>query len=199
MLPSSYEYWENRYACGGSSGSGSYGKLAQYKADFVNGVVLEHGVNSVIEFGCGDGNQLSLAKYPQYVGLDVSRAAIMQCAERFKDDEAKSFFLYDSRCFCDHASIVRGDLALSLDVIYHVIEDDIYRAYMSHLFGAARRLVVVYSSNMDDPSLPHIRHRCFLATVERLFTGWRLITQMPNRFPKESSSEFFVFGRDAIH
>ncbi len=72
----SASFWERNYQRGGTSGGGSYGELACGKADFLNAFVREHAVESVIEFGCGDGNQLSLAQYPSYIGLDVSRSAI---------------------------------------------------------------------------------------------------------------------------
>ena len=80
VFPGSQPYWERRYARGGDSGAGSYGRLAIFKAEFVNSFVRDHGIRSVIEFGCGDGNQLSLAEYPSYFGLDVSRSAVEACA-----------------------------------------------------------------------------------------------------------------------
>src|SRR5512139_2970605 len=79
----SKDYWEERYRAGGNSGGGSYGRLAQFKADVLNGFVERHGVESVLELGCGDGHQLELARYPKYIGLDVSVTAIRQCAARF--------------------------------------------------------------------------------------------------------------------
>ena len=51
-------YWEKRYAASGTSGVGSYALFAQFKADVVNQFVATHGVHSVVEFGCGNGNQL---------------------------------------------------------------------------------------------------------------------------------------------
>ena len=90
---SSSRYWENNYVRGGTSGNGSYGAFAQAKAEFLNTFVRRHDIKVVIEFGCGDGNQLALAEYPRYIGLDVSRAAIALCKRRFADDLAKSFFV----------------------------------------------------------------------------------------------------------
>ncbi|MFI5067905.1 MAG: hypothetical protein ACHP9Z_28540, partial [Streptosporangiales bacterium] len=79
-------YWERAYARGETSGDGSYGALARGKADFLNQFVRAHSVSTVLEFGCGDGNQLSLAEYPAYIGLDVSRTAVGLCQRRFRDD-----------------------------------------------------------------------------------------------------------------
>src|SRR5678815_1312722 len=68
----SAEYWEERYREGGNSGSGSYNRLARYKADVLNKFVEDNNISSVIEFGSGDGAQLKLASYPRYIGVDVS-------------------------------------------------------------------------------------------------------------------------------
>ncbi|MEP7025963.1 MAG: class I SAM-dependent methyltransferase, partial [Actinomycetota bacterium] len=172
----SADFWEQTYARGGTSGDGSYGALADAKAEFLNGFARDQGIQSVIEFGCGDGHQLSLASYPMYTGLDVSRAAIGLCKRQFGKDRTKSFFLYDGTSFVDHAGLFRADLALSLDVIYHLVEDLVYVTYMRHLFAAARQYVIVYSSNTEIPgTAPHVRHRRFTSWVEVNCPGWDLV------------------------
>ena len=52
------DYWEERYSKGKNSGAGSYNELARFKAEVLNGFVQKQNIRSVIEFGCGDGNQL---------------------------------------------------------------------------------------------------------------------------------------------
>src|SRR5579871_871877 len=84
-------YWDSEYRTGGNSGPGSYGRLAEFKADVINAFVDRHSVGTVIEFGCGDGNQLSLAQYPNYVGVDVSPIAVAKCRGRFTADPTKRF------------------------------------------------------------------------------------------------------------
>ena len=81
--------------------------------EFLNNFVNKNNIDSVIEFGCGDGHQLSLADYPRYIGLDVSRTAIELCSHRFLNDPTKSFFLYDGSVFCRSCGplqITAGDL-----------------------------------------------------------------------------------------
>jgi hypothetical protein len=192
----SADFWERRYARGGTSGKGSYGALALSKADFINGFVGRNGVQSVIEFGCGDGNQLSLADYPSYIGLDVSRAAIEMCKDRFADDLHKSFFLYDSSYFVDRAGLFKADMAISLDVVYHLVEDSVFEAYMGHLFGAGNRYVVVYSTNevMHDDA-PHVRHRCFSSWIDSNCPGWRLREVADGAAPGPRRADFFVYQR----
>ncbi len=183
-------YWNRRYQLGSDSGAGSYGQSAAHKAAFVNRFVAEHGIGSVIEFGCGDGNQLSLADYPRYLGLDVSPEAVRTCRGKFAADETKSFKLVE-----EYAG-ERADLTLSLDVIFHLVEDQVFADYMTLLFDAADRYVIVYATNTNRTTpldRAHVRHRRFTdwtATRE----GWRLEHQSQRRSPLRRAS-FFVFAR----
>ena len=49
-------YWENRYKRRGDSGPGSYNKLAEYKSSVVNEIIKKEKIDSIIDWGCGDGN-----------------------------------------------------------------------------------------------------------------------------------------------
>jgi SAM-dependent methyltransferase len=192
---SSAHYWEQNYARGGTSGGGSCGTLARAKADFLNAFVEEHHIQSVVEFGCGDGNQLSLAEYPNYVGLDVSRTAISLCKQRFAEDMNKSFFLYDGEYFVDRGGCFEADLGISLDVVYHLVEDSVYETYMRNLFAAARLYAIIYSSNFDvGHTAAHVRHRKFTTWIDHSCPEWQLSQQItgPN---SQTGVDFFVFTR----
>lgn len=192
---SSSAYWDERYCLGGNSGAGSRGILADYKAQFVNDFVERHSVKSVIEFGFGDGEQLSLAKYRSYLGVDVSVKALEICQERFIDDETKRFLTTDKY------QGQQAELSMSLDVIYHLVEDDVYEAYMRDLFLAAQRFVVIYSSDWDEViSAPHVRHRCFTDWIKanRPDVKLKLSAKNPYQFDPEQMqtttfSDFQVF------
>ncbi len=194
----SASYWENRYIRGGDSGDGSYGELAKFKAEVLNGLVEERAIETVIEFGCGDGNQLMLARYPQYLGLDISRRAIDICQDIFCNESQKSF-----RLMQDYAGET-ADVALSLDVLYHLVEDDVFDHYMRTLFGAGQRMVIIYASNTDvqeSPQPPHVRHRQFTHWVEANKPQWSLIRVIDNRIPYNavsgigSPASFHVYER----
>jgi SAM-dependent methyltransferase len=193
----SASYWESRYRRGRMSGSGSYGELARFKADVLNALVADRQLESVIEFGCGDGHQLGLARYPRYLGLDVSPRAIAICRNRFSGDPTKRFA--ESRDYDGE----KADLALSLDVIFHLVEDEVFVDYMRSLFAAAGKLVVIYASNTDEqehPQPPHVRHRRFTDWIATQEPGWRLERVIENRIPYDSASgtgspaSFFIFA-----
>lgn len=87
----SQDYWEMRYRHGGNSGAGSYDRLARFKATFLNDFVAVNHISTVIEFGSGDGSQLALATYPDYVGVDVSETALAATGRRFADKPSIRF------------------------------------------------------------------------------------------------------------
>jgi SAM-dependent methyltransferase len=196
QFPGSAEYWERRYSTGGNSGVGSYAFFADYKADVLNRFVATHDVQSVIEFGCGDGNQLSLAKYPTYLGFDVSSTVLSKCRELFRPDPHKSFRLMSE--FAGETA----DLALSLDVIYHLVEDNVFAEYMQTLFQAANRYAIIYASDTDDNrghEGTHVKHRMFTRWVQENAPTWKLLEHVPNRYKytgdyrKGSFADFFIF------
>ena len=189
-------YWQRRYRLGGNSGAGSTGGLAAFKAEVLNAFVGDRGIESVIEFGCGDGRQLALAVYPLYLGLDVAKASIAKCQAQFANDRGKSFLWYDPAMTVNLGNFLAADLAISLDVIYHLVEDDTYERYLDDLFAVARRFVVIYSSDQDARgSTRHVRHRAVRADVARRFPTFRHVETMPNRYPDESFCSFFVYQR----
>ena len=196
LFKGSADYWERRYRSGRNSGCGSYGKFAAFKADFLNRFVRENGVGSIVEFGCGDGNQLSLAEYPGYLGLDIAPTAIARCRERFEGDGTKRFALYDPAQFDADLRRYSADAALSLDVIFHLVEDQVYEIYMRHLFAAGQRFVVILSSNTDEQPMPsvHVRHRRFTDDVSRNYPAWRLVATHKNPYP-ENFADFFVYRK----
>jgi SAM-dependent methyltransferase len=192
------DYWERRYRTGGSSGGGSYDHRAEFKAAFLNQFVAEHNVTSLIEHGCGDGAQLALARYPQYLGLDVSHKAVEMCRASFAGDPTKKFLHVDA---VEQGTV--ADLSMSLDVIYHLVEDQVYEAYMRKLFAAGKRFVIVFSSNMDQEwHRRHLRHRLFTAWVEQNEPEWCLESTVKNPYPYDPENEdytsfadFYVFSR----
>jgi len=191
-------YWQTRYIRGGHSGEGSYHKLAEFKASVINDFVQSKNIVTVIEYGCGDGNQLLLANYPNYHGIDVSEIAVKTCEQMFKNDRTKKFSL-----LIDEQNET-ADLTLSLDVIYHLLEDETFDDYMHKLFDTSNRYVIIYSSNTNDqiaPIAPHVRHRKFIDWVNKEKSSWQLLQRIPNIYPytgddtEGSFADFYIFQK----
>lgn len=194
---SSSDYWDARYRSEGNSGTGSSKRLAKFKADFLNEFVRAHGVETVIEFGSGDGRQLKLADYPNYIGVDVSPTAIEEARSLFPGDRTKTFVQ-----LAEYRSDLVAELALSLDVIYHLVEDPIFYAHMEQLFAASQKFVVIYASNFKRRDAAHVRHRKFTDWVESNRPDFNLIQTIKNPYPwdprngdETSFADFFVYER----
>ncbi|PPQ39787.1 hypothetical protein [Rhodopila globiformis] len=191
----SAEYWDARYRAGGTSGVGWYGRLVADKAAVINGVIALNNIGHVADFGCGDGNLLSLLHPPAYTGLDVSGTVLDRCRQRFPQH---TFLL-----LAQAAALRPAALCLSVDVIFHLIEPDVFAAYMEALFAYATQLVLIYASNFDrNWPAPHVRHRRFTDHVARHFPDWRLCAHPPNPYPfdparpdETSFADFFVYAR----
>jgi SAM-dependent methyltransferase len=186
IFPGSALYWEKRYHRNGTSGSGSYGKSAEYKAEFLNRFVKNQHIQSVIEFGCGDGNQATQFDFPSYIGLDISHTAIEKCTRLFKEDHAKRVFIHDKK-----TTGLKAELAISLDVVYHLIEEHVYECYMKELFYSATRYVIIYAWDVEEEKKYHVRHRKFTQWIERNIADFQLI----ERTTKSSYCDFFIYKK----
>lgn len=193
----SRNYWETRYRIGGHSGEGSRGEAARYKAEVINAFLREHGIESMIEFGCGDGVQLGMFQIPQYTGVDVSKTIVEHCRTLYAADPGKRFILLDE---------YRGEsaqLAVSLDVIFHLVEDEVYNAYLERLFAASGEYVMIYSTSIDMPSTgtPHVRHRDVVADVAARYPTFLRLHDVeaklpaPVRFDRGQPTSFFLYKR----
>ncbi len=195
----SERYWKARYRKRGNSGAGSYGQLAEFKARVLNEFVREQGIRSVIEWGCGDGNQQTLAAYPKYTGVDISRVAVKMCRATFSKDSSKCFMLYPEA----ENQGIQAELALSLDVIYHLVEDRTFENYMRALSRSGTRFLGIYSSDRDEPgTVPHVRHRSFSAWLQANAPQWQSVRFVENQFKydpadpdRTSWSDFRFFER----
>ena len=179
FIKNSREYWEKRYANGGNSGVGSYNYLAEFKAEILNNFVTKNNINTVIEWGSGDCNQLSLANYKNYIGYDVSQTAIRICSKKFENDSTKKFFHLDNNFVNDK----KADLSISLDVIYHLIEDDVFDLYMNNLFSSSNKFVCIYSTNNNSGGEQHVKHRKFTDWIDiHMSKNWKLKEFIPNKY-----------------
>lgn len=193
---SSGRYWEERYKKGGNSGAGSYNNLAEFKAEIINKFVVDNDIETIIEFGCGDGNQLALFDFKHYIGFDVSDSILNQIREKYKDNKNYSF---QKMCdFCEQ----RAELVLSLDVIYHLVEDVVFEQYMNDLFKASKRYVIIYASNKDEIQCAHVKHRKFSDYIENNFNDWEMIKFIPNKYPFDknnpdytSFADFYIYKK----
>ena len=197
----SNKYWEERNKEDKEpSGMGSYGKLADFKKDVVNKFLDDNNIKSIIDYGAGDGNQLKMlnTKNRKYIGTDISNTAVDKLNELFKNDDTKTF-LYDNEI-----KNIKGELVLTLDVLFHLIENDIYDNYMKNLFDMSDKFVIIFARNENVDLAIHVKFRKFTDYIENNFKNWKLIKHIPNKYSQKilgqdndttSPSDFYIYEK----
>lgn len=182
------EYWENRHVKRRgqikAEGRGSCGRLLIRKIQMVNQLLADTKAMSVLDLGCGTalvGRELNVKRY---IGADVSPTALEGARTRLADLED-----WELHVLNEHTPALHADVAISMDVIYHLLSDTDYTAYLSRMFRSARKEVGVYSTDHDSPANDHVRHRNFSRDVAERFPDWVLVSSHPPRWPIEEYGE----------
>jgi hypothetical protein len=184
----SKEYWNERYVNGENSGLGSYGELAKFKANIINNFIEKNKIQSIIDYGVGDGNQLKLINTENkiYTGIDVSTFIVFKCKNIFKDDKTK-MFLHTHNI----NNNLKADLVLSCDVIYHLIEEEVYKEYMDKMFSMSNKYVIIYAPNINYNEAKHVKKREFIEYIFDNFKNFSLI----KRIKSNIGSPFYIFQK----
>jgi hypothetical protein len=192
------KYWQLRYSKGGDSGSGSYGILAEFKAKIINNFIDKHNIVSIIEFGCGDGNQLKFMNYKKYLGFDIAKNSIIRCHSLFKNDTSKSFILYDPKYFINNA-FFKADLVVCLDVLYHIIPEWDFLKTLQDIFSCSSKYVILYTSidaykteTYKPPT--HIFHRDILNYLSK-YKEFKIEEIVKQKYKKLSSADFIILTK----
>lgn len=173
------QYWERRYKEGGNSGRGSYKELATYKANYINQVIYQLRLMSGVELGCGDGHQLQMYRFETYHGVDVAPSAVERCRRMYNDDASKSFSIYQK----GHVADFEADCALSIDVLYHIIDKRDFEQHLNDLFSLARKAVIIYAWDCNHSSeIAHVKPRRFTGYIANHFPKWKLTDAPENPY-----------------
>ncbi len=182
-ISGSATYWQTRYRTGGTSGAGSAGRLLSWKAAVINGFVAANGIGDLFDLGCGDGALAARITVARYRGTDVAADALARTAAARDGIGNTRLIAWDTI-----EQEQPAELALSFDVIFHLVEDCAYELYMRRLLAAARRFVLIYASNVDRAwPAPHVRHRRFSDAVPAIDPTWRVAAHVPNPYPYDQN------------
>lgn len=182
-------YWERRYRDGRTSGAGSEGDAAVAKAAVIDQVITEHDIASVIDWGVGDGEVLRhvKAKVP-YLGLDVSAVAVERLTQKHGPRSRSRRFALAAA----GAHEVR-DLALSLDVLFHLPAEADYQLYLAQVFGSAQRAVLIHANDHDGGrTARHVLWRRWTPDVAAMFPEWTCVLAAED----PTTPGFYLYLRD---
>ncbi|OIQ35924.1 MAG: hypothetical protein BM555_03690, partial [Crocinitomix sp. MedPE-SWsnd] len=97
-----------------------------------------------------------------------------------------------------------AQLSLSLDVIYHLVEDKVFESYMTQLFNCSTSFVIIYASNEKDDGTfaSHVKPRKFTDWVDENQPNFELQEKIPNKYQftegdEESTSfaDFYIYKK----
>lgn len=193
---STQSYWENRYA----GGLNSFPTLAScpppgyvVRTEFIKAWLesVPEPPRVIIDLGVGDGCQAwlttqALPTVESYIGLDLSETAVRR-ARFFLEQKMQDltlmnrtgppqleFHAYDGYTIPPAIFGRQADIAISLQVLMHVLEDTLFEAYMGLLFSCSSKYVLIQA--VDDVfAASHIRLWRFTEWIERKAPSWRLI------------------------
>jgi SAM-dependent methyltransferase len=191
----SNKYWEKRYAKGGHSGAGSYNEIAAFKTKTINAFIKDYDIKKILDYGCGDGAQCEGIEVNEYLGTDVSRTSINICEKKYENDPTRNFIVFNKNNL-PKIEAYKADLVLSLDVIYHLIEDKVFKKYMKNLFRFAEKYVIIFSTNHDERMNVHHKNRNFTKYIDEHFKEWKLLSFIENPFKgKDSMADFYIYEK----
>jgi len=193
------KFWEKHYQKGGESGRSSTLHFGEFKIEIINNFIKQYNIESLIDYGCGDGVLISHFNVKKYVGLDISDFIVNQCKEMFKYDNSKQFYTYK-----DDYNNIKYNLSLSLDVICHLKEDNIYKQYLDDLFNSSSKYIIIYSSNHND-LIPANKtnssssfHRNFTKDIEEFYPNCKLIKTIPQKYPSNkvlTKFDYYIYEK----
>lgn len=150
----SNNYWENRYKNNSNSGHGSYGEFQKFKIEYINNLIKKYNIKTINELGSGDGNMLrTYIGFDLYTGFDVSNTILDKLRNQFKDNNKIKFV-------SDPYKMEPANLTMSIDVSYHIINNDLFEEHLRLLYDKSLKYILIYSSNKDEKyENTHILHR----------------------------------------
>lgn len=195
--------WEHLYKNGGNSGRGACNHYGIYKAEIINNFIRQHNLKNIIDFGCGDGNQTSLINIDNYTGIDISDYIIDKTKNKYINDISKQFFTYKELYNITPKPIY--DLSISLCVLYHLIDDNIYYNYLNDLYTFSNKYIIIYATDYNDPNIHNKNngsstfHRNFTRDIEKLYPNLELIQYIPQKYTinenKPNYTNFYIYKK----
>ncbi len=193
---SSKKYWE-KWHINNKNKETKYNQISEFKIQVVNDWIHQYKIKNVIDFGCGDGSILNHISFENYLGVDVSETAIDLCQKKQKKDASIAFITLEKY------KGAKAQMTISLDVIYYLVEDLIYKQYLTKLFDSSESYVLIYSTNVNgyNELIPHIKHRQFTDWVKKCKKDFVLINHIKDEnqnfegHEQANKCEFYLYQK----
>jgi len=148
------EYWTVCYRIGIGAGPGSAGALLKFKINYLNTIFGKYNINSIFDFGCGNGVVSAKLNCQSYFGVDICPLAI----ENFRLSIKKQNFQAEIGQFEDYSKEIiisklktKPDCCICLDVLYHISDFECLKKTLQNIFNCGAKFIVLYTIPWDFP------------------------------------------------
>lgn len=149
-------YWGTNDAGEGTSGGGSTEEVTREYRLFLERLIREENITSVVDGGCGDWEFSQFVDWggADYLGIDISHVAIQRVQERFSGPKVR----FEQGSVID--PLPPADLLIVKDVLMHLPIEDIHTFIENNLQPGRYKIALLTHNRSEDPSknngdIPH--------------------------------------------
>lgn len=150
------DYWEYRYASGGSSGIGSIGKNREWKWQVITSFLPQ--IGQVIDVGCGDLSFWESRFCPNYIGIDISESIITK-NRRNKPDW--TFILSSADQLIQG---LQSPCVFCNDLLFHIMDSDKFINTLNNLCSYSTEYIFI-ATWVENPFTPIFRINSLISTL----------------------------------
>lgn len=173
-------YWEKHYATGGTSGEGSIGSIREWKWEQIRSIAGE--VDNVVDVGCGDLSFWNDTLPPTYTGIDISSTIVEKHRKRHP---AATFIVANAAI----PQAVSGRIVLCMDMLFHIMDDEVFRGILMNLGRYAREWIFVYTWRVNPLEAQETRRY----VSDKLLRQGRLVSAMRARMGSTSDYDYQTY------
>ena len=153
-------YWGTNEEGEGTSGNGSTKEVTREYRRFLEELIREEKITSVVDGGCGDWEFSQFIDWggADYLGIDISHVAINRAEERYAGPKVR----FEQGSVIDE--LPSADLLIVKDVLMHLPIEDIHTFITNNLRPERYKVVLLTHNRSDTPSknngdIPHGLYR----------------------------------------
>jgi hypothetical protein len=161
------EYWEERYASGGTSGQGSIGASREWKWKVINSFFPK--INHVIDVGCGDLSFWEGRDCEDYLGIDISETVIKENREKRPE---WSFIISKAET---HVEGLKSECVFCFEILFHIMSDEVFTAILENLCRYSTKYIIIHTWIRNPFTIRNQVKKILLATA-RGRIKWGLTT-----------------------
>ena len=136
---------------------------------------------------CVIGDPYLAVKGPQNLSLQF----LKDINNKFQNNSKYNFDVYNK----NYVNNEKYELSLSLDVIYHILDDNEYKKYMEDLFNFSNKYVIIYSNNYSGHKCGHMYTKIFTKDIKNWFSNYKLKQFIKQKYPEQSSADFYIYEK----